>query len=169
VSLHRRGRPNWATESIERDARPTFHSKTARRLQNLEVTIMTHSPDTGHGRITAGTSYADEFALLADDGPTLEELSLHGDLADQADQIRELRSKLAKAKAERDTARSGSRELAAENATLRGALARVVDLVMQGADDPVSAALDVLEDAGIGVFAPVADDSSSRRLLAVAA
>jgi hypothetical protein len=154
VSLHRRGRPSWATESIERDARPTFHSKTARRLQNLEVTIMTDSPDTRH--------YAAEFALLealVDDGPSLEELSLRNEIDDQGAQIAEL-------KAERDAAVNGSRELAGENTMLCEALARVVALVMQGAEDPITDALDVLEAAGLTLPEPV---DASRRHLAVAA
>ena len=119
---------------------------------------MTHSTDTGHQRIAAGTHYAREFGLLSEDGPTREERR----------QIRELRADVARAEAERDTARSSSRALGTENETLYAVLARVVDLVMQGADDPISAALDVLEDAGITLPEP-GTDSSSLLLLAVAA
>lgn len=115
---------------------------------------MTDSPDTRH--------HAAGFALLeglVDDGPSLEELSLLNEIDDQGAQIAEL-------KAERDAARSGSRAVAGENAALREALARVVSLVMQGAQDPIGDALDVLEAAGLTLPEPV---DTLRRHLAVAA
>lgn len=116
---------------------------------------MTHTPDTGHRRIAAGTHYAREFALL-DEAPNHEA------------RPGELRTQLARAEAERDAARATSRALSTENEKLHAALAHVVDLVMQGAADPISAALDVLEEAGLDVFEPVAD-SFPERMLAVAA
>jgi phage shock protein A len=137
---------------------------------------MTHAPDTGRQQAAA-------LALLLVDGPTLDELVLHGDLADQAEQIAELRSNVAKAEAERDEARRQTRrvragaaalnstvtglrsELAAveaESERLRAALAGIVNRVMSGAD-PLGAALDALEATGCSVLEP------SRHLLAVAA
>lgn len=137
---------------------------------------MTHSTDTGSVRDRqpgAGTHYAAEFALL-EDGPTLEELSLRGDIADQADQIRALRAEkdgLRGERAELATTVTGLRSELAEaeqqRDALRQALAAVVDRVMQGGPDPLGDALDVLEQTGSGLLDLV--DVFPHELLAVAA
>lgn len=139
---------------------------------------MTHAPDTRQRR------FADQFAL---DGPSLEELALLGDIAEQAEQIAELNSALATAGTERTAARRQVRTLRADKAALattvtglrselaeserqrrqlRAALAAVVEQVMSGALDPLAQALDVLEETGSGLLELV---DVPRRLLAVAA
>jgi predicted ABC-type transport system involved in lysophospholipase L1 biosynthesis ATPase subunit len=128
---------------------------------------MTHPSDTGHGRDRrpgAGTHFAAEFALL--DGPTLEELSLYGDLADQADQIAELRAERTGLKTTVTGLRSELAEAERQRDALRQALAAVVDRVMQGDPDPLGEALDVLEQTGTGLLDLV---DVPRALLAVAA
>jgi len=146
---------------------------------------MNHAPDTGQHPVMSAAGYAAEFALL--DGPTLEELSLLADIAEQAEQLAALRTALTAAEAEREAARRQVRELRAERTKpqstitglrselaeverqreqLRAALAGVVDRVMRGNRDPLGGALDVLEQTGSGLLDLV---DVPRRLLAVAA
>jgi chromosome segregation ATPase len=146
---------------------------------------MNHAPDTGQHPVMSAAGYAAEFALL--DGPTLEELSLLADIAEQAEQLAQLQTKLGAAEAEREAARQVVRELRAahpkatttitglrselaeagrQREQLRAALADVVDRVMRGERDPLGDALDVLEQTGSGLLDLV---DVPRRLLAVAA
>lgn len=120
---------------------------------------MTYSPDTG-GNLAAA------LALLGD-GPSLEELALRGDLADQADQIAELRAEKAGLALTEAGLRSELAETARQRDVLRTALSRVVEAVMRGAGDPLGDALDALEATGTGLL-DLADDVT-RELLAVAA
>jgi len=153
---------------------------------------MTHPTPTAHGRpavASVNAQYAAEFALLQD--VDSEVLTLRGELADSGADLRRALARAEAAEAERDgvldTKGDLLRQLAAgharelelnqtisnlrcensalerDRAALRTILARVVADVMDGAEDPVGPALDLLDQ--VGELVPAV----SRRRLAVAA
>lgn len=151
---------------------------------------MTHPTPTAHGRPAVDAQYAAEFALLQDVDP--EVLTLRGELLDSGEDLRQALARAEAAEAERDSAlddrgdllrrvaagharelelnqiisglRCETSALERDRAALRTILARVVADVMDGAEDPVGPALDLLDQ--VGELVPAV---SSRRRLAVAA
>lgn len=120
---------------------------------------MTHTPGTGHGlTVEAGFDLDDGFA------GSLEEQELHGTIAELALEKADALAKLTAAN--RQIARLAG-QLEAGNNHLLAVLARLVAAVMNGSEDPLAEALDVLDAAGLQVPEPT--PARHRLMLGVAA